>query len=456
MSVEKIKTIILIFLVGLSVVLTGILWFGFRPLPAVNLTPAEDPVQLGLAKETIDLLIPIRALVSLEDQNFALLEPDSPLFQEGWEQVVGRMQQENLWLLHPSWKPAPDPPDLTAPGTWQWEFPLAFSLDHWHDLLRHEGGDSGTAPAMAKLVLTPGGEAYVCDEAGTYYPWGLDLRLPLPGAADLPLYRRPEVEGCTIAPGIYVPAEELQLPVMWATVENLPAESVASTFFVDMSLVRKIKERDEAVIYTDGQRALRLYPSGALEYNFPSLQEKTATLSFPTAWERGRLFVEQHGGWPPEIRAGEVAGEVHDGGQHIRINYYQYQKGIPLRLPEPALSLYVNSGGVVVYERLVVTPYLALPPHPLVDPQELLEDAVRGQDQEGEGNRAEVVVTDISLAYFGRPEGGKEYILEPAWIIEIDGEQFFYAAQTGKPLSPPGAEGEKEVAAWTGAGLKIS
>ena len=102
--------------------------------------------------------------------------------------------------------------------------------------------------------------------------------------------------------------------------------------------------------------------SGKLEYNFPSLQEKTDTLSFLTAWERSRLFVEQHGVGP-----GSGPGnsrEVHDGAQHFRLNYYQYHKGIPLCLPEPALSLYVNSGGVVAYERLVVTPYPAASPPP--------------------------------------------------------------------------------------------
>ena len=451
MPVEKIKTIILIFLVALSVVQTGLLWFGGRPLPAANLSPAEDPIQLGLAKETIDLLIPIRALVALEEGNFALLEPDTPIFQEAWAQLMDKIEQEELWLLSPSWEPAPEPPDPTVPGTWQWEFPLALSLDHWQDLLRYEAGDGGTAPALAKLILTPDGEAYVGDEGGNYYPWKLQLKLPLPNAEGLPLYRQPELEGFAFAPGIYVPVEELLLPTLEATVETLPAETVASTFFVDMSLVRKIKERDEAVIYTDGQRALRLYPSGKLEYNFPSLQEKTDTLSFLTAWERSRLFVEQHGGWPPEIRAGEIAGEVHDGAQHFRLNYYQYHKGIPLCLPEPALSLYVNSGGVVAYERLVVTPYPAASPRPLVDPMDLLAVALEDKEKE-----EETLVTGISLAYFGRPEGGREYLLEPVWIIEIDGEQIFYAAQTGKAFSPPGAEGEKEVAAWTGAGPRIS
>jgi len=451
MTVEKIKTIILVFLVGLSVVLTGILWFGVRPLPAVNLSPAEDPIQLGLTKETIDLLIPVRALVALEDGSLALLEPGSPLFQEGWAEVVGKMEQKELWLQPPSWEPAPGPPDL-VPGTWQWDFPLALSLDCWRDLLHHEAGNGGTAPAMARLILTPGGEAYICDEEGAYYPWDLDLRLPLPDAAGLPLYRQPEVEGFTFAPGVYVPAEELFLPVLGATVETLPAESVASTFFVDMSLVRRIKERDEAVIYTDGQRALRLYPSGVLEYNFPGLQEKTATLSFLTAWERSRLFVEQHGGWPPEIRAGEITGEVHDGAQHFRLNYYQYQKGIPLRLPRPALSLSVNSGGVVTYERLVVTPYQIDYPRSLVNPLDLLAAAARGQEEK----ETEVHVTGISLAYFGRPAGGREYLLEPVWIIEMDGEQFFYAAQSGKPVRPPGLAEEKGVAAWTGAGPRIS
>ena len=125
---------------------------------------------VGLAKETIDLLIPIRALVSLEDQNFALLEPDSPLFQEGRNRLWAGCSRKTCGCCTLPGNRLLTP-DLTAPGTWQWEFPLAFSLDHWHDLLRHEGGDSGTAPAMAKR-FSPRGEAYVAMRRGLITPGG--------------------------------------------------------------------------------------------------------------------------------------------------------------------------------------------------------------------------------------------------------------------------------------------
>ena len=143
---------------------------------------------------------------------FCPFKTDTPIFQEAWAQLMDKIEQEELWLLSPSWEPAPEPPDPTVPGTWQWEFPLALSLDHWQDLLRYEAGDGGTAPALAKLILTPDGEAYVGDEGGNYYPWKLQLKLPLPNAEGLPLYRQPELEGFAFAPGIYVPVEELLLP----------------------------------------------------------------------------------------------------------------------------------------------------------------------------------------------------------------------------------------------------
>ncbi len=459
---ERGKTVILILLVGFSVVQTGLLWYGFRPPPVLTLTPPPGPAQLKEEKETIELLAPTRAFLSLGEGDFAPLYPNSPLFQGAWEKIAAGLKKKETWLQR-DWEPLPHPPDLDIPGTYQWDFPLALSLDQWRDLLLPEAGPATASPNLAQLVLAPDQGTYVHDGEGNYYPWELGVELPLPGDrdgapvgdgdtavadgdtpmvpedGDVIFYRRPEGDEYSWAPGVYLPTGEISLPTFKAAVEKLPVDSVIGTFFADLSLVRTIQERDGAAIYTDGQRALRLYPSGVLEYGYPSLRAKGALLALDAAWERGRHFVEQHGGWPSEIRIGEIEREHRPEGEYCHLSYRQYEKGIPILLPDPALGLSVHSGGVTDYGRQIITYFPLEGAQPLVDPRGFLPDIFTSSPlQEGEGE-GETFISALYPAYYGYSLGEGEYRLKPAWVVTVAGKNYYFEGYTGKPLKIPGA-----------------
>lgn len=478
MGNERVKTIILVFLVGLSVVQTGLLWYGFRPPPVLTLTPPPGLAPPKEEKETIDLLAPTRAFLSLGEGDFIPLYPNSSSFQGAWEIIAAGLKKGEIWLER-DWEPLSDPPDLDMPGTYQWDFPLALSLDHWRDLLGTEPGPATASPVLAQLVLAPGQKALIHDGEGNYYPWDLGVRLPGPrdrdwpfpkdGAlaggdggtpgvieeADLLHYRRPPGPPggeYSWAPGVYLPDGVLSLPVLKATLEKLPADSVVDTFFADRSLVRTIQERDGAIIYTDGQRALRLYPTGILEYGYPSLRAKGQHLSLEAAWGRSRHFVEQHGGWPAGIRIAEIRAEQRPEGQYNHLNYRQYEKGLPLLLPAPVLSLSVHSGGVTDYDRQTITYFPLEGSQPLMDPQDLLPQILsssnlsagvkgegEGEMEEGEEKGEEITISALYPAYYGHPVGERDYLLEPAWVVTVAGEEYYFEAYTGKPLNSPHA-----------------
>ncbi|NLJ34341.1 MAG: hypothetical protein GX349_07105 [Firmicutes bacterium] len=445
---ERIKTIILILLVGLSMAQTGLLWYGLRPLPAPTLTPPPGQAQLGEEKETMDLITPTRAFLSLGEGRYALLSPSGEAFGAAWKRVAAKLRQEETWLQR-EWEPLPQAPDLELPGTYQWEFPLTLRLDYHRDLLLSQPGPARELPPLAHLILSPSKDAYVHDGEGNYYPFLLGMAGAAPGAEAATwapedpglLYQGPQGGDPSYAPGVYLPAGELSLPTLKAVVEKLPADSVTGTFFADMSLVRTIQERDGALIYTDGQRALRLYPSGVLEYGYPSLRAKGPSLPPAAAFERGRHFVDQHGGWPAEVRLSTIRVENRPDGQHYQLTYRQYEGDIPLLLPAPALSLSVHSGGVTDYGRQVVTTYPLEAAQALVDPQELLPEllaspALQENLEEGE----EAVISALYPAYYGQAVGERDYILKPVWVVKVAGQEYYFAGHGGEALSSPGAQ----------------
>ena len=76
---------------------------------------------------------------------------------------------------------------------------------------------------------------------------------------------------------VYVSLLSYELPVYSMKRESISEERLASNFFTDFSVIRRIEERDGTIIYTDGQQGLRIYDNGAIEYNLPVSREQRKT-----------------------------------------------------------------------------------------------------------------------------------------------------------------------------------
>lgn len=99
-------------------------------------------------------------------------------------------------------------------------------------------------------------------------------------------------------------------------------------FFPDMTVVREIVESDGPVIFTDGRKALRIYPGGALEYRAPQpqgaaqpevRQERPVTPDeMLSALQTAQRFASDTLTWPEGAR---IEGLDRDPSQELRLSF---------------------------------------------------------------------------------------------------------------------------------------
>lgn len=232
--------------------------------------------------------------------------------------------------------------------------------------------------------------AYLKDSHGTYYK----LNKPQDGSeqdfgelakllkdvtnAKLPKYANLPRSGAKlkISGGIYVSLSPYQLPTYFVKQETVLNDATAAKFFPDFSVTRKIEENDGAVIYTDGQRGLRVYPDGALEYNAPSKRETKPLPGFYDALNTAVEFVNVCGGWPENAYLSSY--EIYDKGED---KFYKFNFGIriygqPLVSDKDYITLKVDGNQVRSFYKEVVSVDRPAGVVSLITPIEALDIAV--------------------------------------------------------------------------------
>ncbi len=236
---------------------------------------------------------------------------------------------------------------------------------------------------------------------------------------------------------IFVPANPSSLPKLDYNKESLDIDKLVKVFFVDCALVRHIKQRDEAVMYTDGQRGLRLDSRGFIEYSAPARTQEGRELSYREALNRGVDFVTMYGGWPRDLnlRITELNIQDLEQEEYYQLKLKSYYRGIPLGLDPWDIELTFNEQGLTGYQRQVY----------LVEDEREDEGGDEGGDDWEEVEVMEIEnalshlvsreadlfstnitreVTDCFLAYIPAGDSG-DRVMEACWIVEIDGHQKF-------------------------------
>lgn len=262
-----------------------------------------------------------------------------------------------------------------------------------------------------------------------------------------------------IPSGLYVlesPPRTGPLSITWETPAPKVLESMLRSFFIDLSVLRQIEEKDGAVIYTDGRRGLRVYPYGKIEYTAPSQsvsQAPTPSQERPALLDALSLsveFVNSHGGWLPNSLLWDF-GEQTIGAartqspQGLRMAFSAAVGTMPVFFGhngEPLIEVVVSEEGISWYERRV--------PSPGTEPrgrmhtlraQEALRSLVEHwkvtKGATGEDSGQAVRVEGIYLGYFGLPNGESSEFLYPAWFVNLgDGSAIAVNANTGMVFEP--------------------
>ncbi|HHY37474.1 MAG TPA: hypothetical protein GX507_00835 [Clostridia bacterium] len=262
-----------------------------------------------------------------------------------------------------------------------------------------------------------------------------------------------------IPSGLYVlerPPRTGPLGITWETPTPKALESMLRSFFIDLSVLRQIEEKDGAVIYTDGRRGLRVYPCGMIEYTAPPQsvnlvsalsQRRPALLD---ALSLSAEFVNSHGGWLPNSLLWDFGEEIRgaagaENPQGLRMAFSAAIGTMPVFFghnAEPPIEVVISEEGISWYERRV--------PSPGAEPRGRMrtlgvQDALRSLVEHwkatkraaGENYGKAVRVEGIYLGYFGLPNGESSEFLYPAWFVSLgDGSVVAVNANTGMVFEP--------------------
>lgn len=393
----------LLLLVLISLGLSSVVWMG-SSFPLIRPERAQGLSAPGNHRETDwrELLVPRSATVHLSSRDHFLLRCNDPQLAHLWS---GGSLIEVLSALKAGAQQdvKPEAVQFDSPGvTIEFAMPWQYGGMEVESLTIAGGKNPNAILKMA-------------EEPGRWVRFPLKS-LPVPvdtllrefdpktaaRAVELPTsYGQAALEK-----GIFVPVEDVEF-IHYAGDYDLQGNEALATFFMDSAMLRRVMERDGAVIFTDGQRGLRLYPSGEIEFTWPQGEETQASLDRQKALEEAGKFVSQHGGFPVESRVKSVreAGE----GYHVEIDYFV--DGYPvLRRGGSAIQLDVDRSGVKRYFRGVRKASRVV--DTLQDElswKDALAIAVRSQAPDG---KAVTVVRRIYRCYID--EGS----LRPAWAVE--------------------------------------
>ncbi len=427
MRVEKAKTVALVILVTSSLLMSGWLWLGVggaalappTPLGAERATRLEGP-------SLRELTAPERMIIRRAG-GAVYAYPGSTVYERIWEDgrlaalVVAaseeRIQRQEL---------DPDELQRLREETVEIVLPVRLSWSSWL-LLWGGSGIRGVGPAVDRLSIA-------LQDPTRVVAWAagerevVTMRLPvvpdyvarLLGDAELPagLPARPlQVSSeVSLLSGIYVP-DIPSVPRVICRTARVDPEEMAASFFVDRSLVRRIVEKDGAVIYTDGQQGLRVYPSGMLEYCAALPQADPGLPQLGAALRQLCDFASTHGRCPPGCFLAQVSImgglPAHQGYSFV---FGMRCAGLPVLGPRAALEATVGPYGVRTYVRYLRELEVHQSRLPLIL---AAEEAVHLALEVTENPHAQVV--DVYLAYYDPSAPTWERQLRVVWVVAFAG-----------------------------------
>jgi regulatory protein YycH of two-component signal transduction system YycFG len=358
---ERFKSIILIVLVCSSLILTYQLWYGQQP---AELTADEDIYERVIIEQPRppeQIVFPETIVIPIESGYYALREGEQ-LYYRFWETLIEQLHrafasnpagtgsgfpEEAPLLLSCYLKP------LLPVGSESSLLPLlpeselarldlrAGSDSDWVRLFTAEG------EVLAEVQLSSAQTAELKELIAVAIAEERVLHDLLTGeTADLASAQTVLVSGV-----IFLPREQIALARIPVKPEAINREQLLKTFFVDSSLARSIEEKDGAVIYTDGERGLRL-TTGGFEYSYPRLEEGEVSQTVAEALNSSGSLISYHGGWPPGLRLEKIEQTRLGRSVTYSTQWRMYYLGYPLYAAKPTRIVF-NDRGLIHFNRLI-------------------------------------------------------------------------------------------------------
>ncbi len=385
---EKLKSLLLICLILLSMVLTYQLWFGRPPLekgtvPRYEYAYFTPPPLLSEVVQPSEIIF--------------LGQEDIYLFHRGEKEYLGlwgkglqllteRLEFENakrvskeskddwlktapLTLVYNFNPPVPLECMARAPANLHMDLErIMFSWDEEHLDVFLEGEEIVCIPVKgvtdlqedffpvekkpymllpSLLVLDVPGNVKIFENTVRTGDFHGDIKMEQsPGDLDFLLNLK-----INVTADIYIPLEDIWAAEVSLRKEDLQREQLVRAFFLDLSMARRIEERDGALYFTNGEKGLRIYPSGLLEYTAPRLERTQSTMSYSAALQKSAESQSLYGGWLPNTYLYE-AKKVEGG---YRFLWRSFQDGFVLEGENTGSEMLINEQGVSFYRRFFYT-----------------------------------------------------------------------------------------------------
>jgi len=436
---ERLKSIILLVLVCLSLFQTYQLWYGQQPAELATAEDIYERVIIEQPRPPEQIIFPETIVIPVENGYYA--------YREG-EQIYTRLWETLLEQLHSSFV-------SNQAGTVS-DFPEGAPrlLSCYLRPLLPVGSESSLLPLLpeselARLDLIGGSETYwvrlftaeeeVLAEAKLTSTQVAVLQnlISVAKAEERVLHNLLTGDAAASAAGlnvtvnevIFLPQAQIDLARLPVKPETINREQLLKTFFVDYSLARSIEEKDGAVIYTDGERGLRL-TTGGFEFSYPRLEEGEANQTVAEALNSSGALISFHGGWPSGLRL-EIIEQARLGRSvTYSTQWRMYYLGYPLYAAKPTRIVF-NDRGLIHFNRLIYNLQNLN--------QDLAENRMTAGWQEALRAALEVIFAeaseqpeDLKLEAFNLGyaivTGGNELWAEPVWHLQIDGQRILLRA----------------------------
>lgn len=222
---------------------------------------------------------------------------------------------------------------------------------------------------------------------------------------------------------VYDLARQVVLPVPKWHFEQPDTGRIVQSFFVEPAIIRQILETDGTIIHTDGAKALRVYPSGALEYTLAKYETGYTGEQLAT-FELALEFVGSHGGWREDLVLSQVS-LTNEG--ILRLEYVTFGLGLPLYSNGGSLAVEVGGAAVTSYWRRIATASEEVSHDAAVLPLSYLLGNPSAQVTQLFSTMSGPV-TDLSLGYFLHSDGNTH----PVWRIVRDQQTIIASATDGR------------------------
>jgi regulatory protein YycH of two-component signal transduction system YycFG len=434
---ENIKSTILILLVISSLLLTYQLWYGHKPVELIS-DDSYERVETESPRSLEQVVTPEAIVVPFENGYYLYREGETEYYIL-WETLLSLLYKLDQEMIT-------DNQDLNEgiPVILTCLLDPALPVGDELVALQDINGE-----LVNRIELLKAGETFYLKFIGVDLQATLTARtsaaesdllnnlLQVNSEADRTSYRQLTVETILavlnreieIETSIYIPLEDQFFPRLIVRPETIEREQVLKTFFVDYNLARAIEEKGGAVIYTDGERGLRLTAKG-LEYSHPRLDEGQVNQTLQEAIYNCGSLISLHGGWPSGLRLESIALADTNRVTAYDAQWRMYHKGFPIYTAKPTRAVF-NDRGLIHYSRSIYNIQAADPEEQetrkAADWPAALEAAFDIYD-EGQDDPNSLMKLEAFNLGFAIMSGLNDLVAEPVWYIQIDGARMLLKA----------------------------